>query len=116
MMAKHPTPESIAADLTAFERVLLFCLASNTDWTKAGVRHVTAQTMLVRRLIERTGRPLGSQTGESAAVQPFNRRLSLGCQQDQHHQAAEHGHSHGNPVQDAFVHHCALPSRRPPQH
>jgi hypothetical protein len=27
-----PTPQSIAAGLTVPERILLFCLASNTDW------------------------------------------------------------------------------------
>lgn len=36
-MAKTPTPETIAAELTVPERALLFCLASNTDWAKAGV-------------------------------------------------------------------------------
>jgi hypothetical protein len=37
-MAKAPTPEAIAAELTVPERVLLFCLASDTNWVKAGVR------------------------------------------------------------------------------
>ena len=36
-MSKPPKPETIAAELTVPERVLLFCLASNTDWVKAGV-------------------------------------------------------------------------------
>jgi hypothetical protein len=35
------------------ERVLLFCLASDTDWQRAGVTHTTAQHMMVRGLIER---------------------------------------------------------------
>ena len=30
-MAKAPTPETIAAELTVPERVLLFCLASDTN-------------------------------------------------------------------------------------
>jgi hypothetical protein len=30
-----PTPETIAADLTVPERMLLFCLASETDWANA---------------------------------------------------------------------------------
>lgn len=47
-----PTPEPIAAELTVPERLLLFCLASDTDW-KAGVTHATAQHMMVRGLIER---------------------------------------------------------------
>jgi hypothetical protein len=50
-MAAKPTPESIAAALTAPERILLFCLASDTDW--AGITHATAQHMMVRGLIER---------------------------------------------------------------
>jgi hypothetical protein len=52
-MAKTPTPDSIAAELTVPERILLFCLASDTDWQKAGVTHATAQHMMVRGLIER---------------------------------------------------------------
>ena len=46
-MAKSPTVESIAAELTVPERVLLFCLASDTDWQKAGVTHATAQHVMV---------------------------------------------------------------------
>jgi hypothetical protein len=42
-MAKAPTTETIAAELTVPERVLLFCLASDTNWVKAGVSHATAQ-------------------------------------------------------------------------
>ena len=38
-MAKAPITETIAAELTVPERVLLFCLASGTDWAKAGVTH-----------------------------------------------------------------------------
>jgi hypothetical protein len=52
MMTKQ-TPQSIAAELTVPERILLFCLASDTDWQKAGVTHAVAQHMLVRGLIER---------------------------------------------------------------
>ena len=47
--------ESIAAALTVPERVLLFCLASGTDWRRAGVTHSTAQQMLVRGLVDREG-------------------------------------------------------------
>ena len=48
MLAKTPTTEMIAAELTVPERVLLFCLASGTNWVKAGVTHATAQHMFVR--------------------------------------------------------------------
>jgi hypothetical protein len=37
-MAKTPPTDTIAAGLTAPERVLLFCLASDTDWVKAARR------------------------------------------------------------------------------
>jgi hypothetical protein len=46
---------TVAAGLRVPERVLLFCLASNTDWQKAGVTHATAQHVMVRGLIEREG-------------------------------------------------------------
>jgi hypothetical protein len=35
------------------ERLLLFCLASDTDWQAASITHATAQHMMVRGLIER---------------------------------------------------------------
>jgi hypothetical protein len=53
VMAKAPTPDTIAAELTVPERVLLFCPASDTNWVKAGVSHSTAQHLLVRNLIGR---------------------------------------------------------------
>jgi hypothetical protein len=37
------------------ERVFLFCLASNTDWQRAGVTHTTAQQIIIRGLVEREG-------------------------------------------------------------
>jgi hypothetical protein len=52
-MAKAPTTETIAAELSVPERVLLFCLASDTDWVKAGVPTITVQHLLVRNLAER---------------------------------------------------------------
>jgi hypothetical protein len=46
---------TIAAGLTVPERVLLFCLASNTDWQRAGVTQVCAQQMMIRGLVDRQG-------------------------------------------------------------
>jgi hypothetical protein len=43
----------IAAKLSVPERVLLFCLASGTDWARAGVTGAIATVMLVRGLVER---------------------------------------------------------------
>jgi hypothetical protein len=53
-MVKPAAPESITAGLTATERVLLFCIATETDWQKV-VAVGTAQHMLIRGLIEREG-------------------------------------------------------------
>jgi hypothetical protein len=47
------TAESISAALTVPERLLLFCLASDTDWQAASITHATAQHLMVRGLIER---------------------------------------------------------------
>jgi hypothetical protein len=52
-MTKPPTPQTIAAGLTVPERILLFCLASDTDWRAAGVTHTAARHLLVRGLIGR---------------------------------------------------------------
>jgi hypothetical protein len=49
------TPQAIADDLRIPERMMLFCLASGTDWERAGVTHATAQQMLVRGFIDREG-------------------------------------------------------------
>jgi hypothetical protein len=50
---------SIAADLTAPERILLFCIASGTEWKRAGITGETVRAMiLVRGLVlsDRLGR------------------------------------------------------------
>jgi hypothetical protein len=52
-MAKRPSPETIAGGLTVPARILLFSLASNTDWAKPGVTHSDIQHTLVRNLVER---------------------------------------------------------------
>jgi hypothetical protein len=54
-MAREPrtTKVPIAAGLTVAERVMLFCVASNTDWISAGVRAVTTRALLINGLIER---------------------------------------------------------------
>jgi hypothetical protein len=48
-----PTAHSIAATLGVPERVLLFCLASRTDWAQAGVTQAAVRHMVVRSLVER---------------------------------------------------------------
>jgi hypothetical protein len=53
-MAKLTTDAAaIATELAVSERVLLFCLASGTEWAQAGVTGATATAMLVRGLVER---------------------------------------------------------------
>ena len=47
-------PENVAAGLSVPERLLLFCIASHTDWQKAGPG-TTVTAMMVRGLIERNG-------------------------------------------------------------
>jgi hypothetical protein len=42
-----------AAALTVPERVLLFCVASDTDWQKAGISSETVTLMVVKGLVER---------------------------------------------------------------
>jgi hypothetical protein len=44
---------TVAAELSVAERVLLFCVASGTEWARAGVTGATATAMVVRGLIER---------------------------------------------------------------
>jgi hypothetical protein len=44
---------TIAAQLNVPERVLLFCLASGTEWAQAGVTGAITTMMLVRGLVER---------------------------------------------------------------
>jgi hypothetical protein len=49
-----PEPSPLAPtvfDLTVHERVLLFCVATRTDWQKAGVPGETALNMIEKGLI-----------------------------------------------------------------
>jgi hypothetical protein len=56
MTAKRPTAEMIAEGVDVPERVLLFCLASETDWQRAGMTQVCAQQMMmIRGLLDRQG-------------------------------------------------------------
>ncbi len=46
---KRPSQDPTAFDLTVGERVLLFCVASGTDWQRAGVPGETVIDMIARR-------------------------------------------------------------------
>jgi hypothetical protein len=55
-MAKPPKlddPVAQAAVLGIPKWRLLFCIASHTEWARAGITATTATTMVVRRLVER---------------------------------------------------------------
>jgi hypothetical protein len=55
-MAKLPKlddPQVQAATLRIPERILLFCIASKTDWEHAGITGATVTAMVIRGLIER---------------------------------------------------------------
>lgn len=47
-----PTPAALAARLSVPQRVLLFCLATKTDWRRAGIASPTVQLSIVQNLIE----------------------------------------------------------------
>jgi hypothetical protein len=48
-----PTPEAVAAKLNVLQRVLLFCVASNTDWRKVGITNSTVQLAIIQNRIDR---------------------------------------------------------------
>ena len=54
-MSKRPARPTAAAapPLSIPERVLLFCVASDTDWEHAGITGMTVTAMIVRGLIQR---------------------------------------------------------------
>jgi hypothetical protein len=59
---------AIAAELSVPERVLLFCLASGTEWAEAGVTAATATAMLVRGFVERDAAGRLVPTPQGSAV------------------------------------------------
>jgi hypothetical protein len=55
-MSKRPAkakPDNPSPELTIPERVLLFCVASGTDWEHLGITGTTVTTMVVRGMIDR---------------------------------------------------------------
>jgi len=52
-MAKLTMPAEAAAPLRVSERMLLFCVASNTDWKHPAIPGEIVTTMVVKGLIER---------------------------------------------------------------
>jgi hypothetical protein len=63
------TAEMFAEGLSVPERIMLFCVASATDWQKAaGLTHTIARRLMVRGLIERQGVESYMLTGQGRAV------------------------------------------------
>jgi hypothetical protein len=63
------TPESIAADLTVPECLLLSCIDSRTDWQKSSrVTDATMAAMVLRGLVERDALGRLSVSRERAAL------------------------------------------------
>src|ERR1700730_16714967 len=52
-MAKLTAPAETAASLRVSERMLLFCVASNTDWKHTAIPGEIVTTMVVKGLSER---------------------------------------------------------------
>jgi hypothetical protein len=55
-MAKPPKvddPQAQAATLRISERILLFCIASKTEWERAGITGAEVTAMVIRGLIGR---------------------------------------------------------------
>ena len=55
-MPARPTPKSIAATLSVPQRLLLFCVASGSDYRKAGINGASVQLAIIRGLVERDDR------------------------------------------------------------
>ncbi len=65
-MAKPPIPDTTA--LGVRERMLLFCVASGTDWQRAGVTGETVTALVVKGLLARdsVGRLILTEGGRAA--------------------------------------------------
>jgi len=65
-MAKPPIPDTTA--LGVRERMLLFCVASGTDWQRAGVTGETVTALVVKGLLSRdsVGRLILTEGGRAA--------------------------------------------------
>jgi hypothetical protein len=59
---------TIAAELSVPERVLLFCVASGTEWARVGVSGATATAMVVKGMIKRDAGDQLTLTKEGRAV------------------------------------------------
>jgi hypothetical protein len=58
----------IAEGLSVPEGIMLYCVASATDWQKAGVTQATARHLMIRGLIERQAAGSFTLTDQGRAV------------------------------------------------
>jgi hypothetical protein len=65
---KADSPKAQAAALWIPERLLLFCIASKTEWERAGIAGSTVTAMVVKGLIERNAAAELSLTKQGRAV------------------------------------------------
>jgi hypothetical protein len=65
-VAKGPTSDPMR--LTVRERILLFCVASGTDWQRAGIPGETVVNMTVKGLVVRDALGRLSPTGRGRAA------------------------------------------------
>jgi hypothetical protein len=65
-MAKPTTPDTTA--LGVRERMLLFCVASGTDWQRAGVTGETVTALIVRGFLVRDGKGKLALTDDGRAA------------------------------------------------
>ena len=71
-MSKRPAKAAAAPVLSIPERVLLFCVASDTDWEHAGITGTTVTAMIVRGLIQRdAGRLRLTTEGRAVLAAPL---------------------------------------------
>jgi len=70
-MAKLPKlddPQAQATSLSIPERILLFCIASKTEWERAGIAGATVTAMVIKGLVERDAASELTLTKQGRAV------------------------------------------------
>jgi hypothetical protein len=69
MMGKPPTSASlIAAGLPLKERLLLFCIASDSEWARAGIPDEIVTATIIKGLISRDAAGVLALTDQGRAV------------------------------------------------
>jgi hypothetical protein len=85
VMSKRPAGARADATpaLTVPQRILLFCVASGTEWERAGITGSAVTAMIVRSLIERDARSrLALTPREGAFGDPGNNPHEGNCESE----------------------------------